>query len=510
MRAVAITKDAVTRGAGIRRGLVAGALAGTVLVALMYLLDIFAGLRPLPQLLQQPILDVMPGAVFGFLIDTLQHAGKVTEEAGLIVSLVAGLAVLGGAYGWLRARLALDQLAMGAGALGWLVVNLVLLPVSGDGFFGTQEGPVSWLLWGLLFAVYAVVLEAAYLNWLAPLPADAEPGRRRALRSIPIAVGAGSLAVLGFEVVPGWLNAIFAAPGSNLGGPAPEVTPVADFYVVSKNFSDPVVDAAGWSLSIHGLVDRPQRLTLDALRAMPQTAEYVTLECISNNVGGPQISTGQFGGTPLRDDLSAAGVQPAATLVAFRSVDGYTESLPLALVSSSPEILLALTLDGSPLPSPHGFPARVLVPGHYGMKGPKWLQDIELTTGSRNGYWENQGWDPNAAVKTTSRFDQPLQGALLKAGPVALSGIAFAGKRGVSAVEFSADGGRSWQPATLRAPLSALSWVLWTATWDARPGEYTLQVRARDGSGALQPSGRAPSYPSGSSGYHTVSVGISG
>jgi DMSO/TMAO reductase YedYZ molybdopterin-dependent catalytic subunit len=503
------TKGPVKGDRPLRRGLLAGAVAGAVMVALMYVLASLLGLRPLPQLLQQPILQVMPGAVFGFLIDTLQHAGKVTEEAGLIVAMLVGLSVLGGAYGWLRRRYDVGRLAMAVAGFGWLVVNLVLLPISGDGFLGSAEGPVAWLLWGLLFVVYSVVLEAGYNSWFAPLPEAADPGRRRTLRAVPLGVAAGSLAVLGIEVVPGWYNAIFAAPGSNLAGPSPEITPVADFYVVSKNFTDPVVDAATWSLNIHGLVDRPQRLNLDAVKALSATTEYVTLECISNNVGGPQISTGSFSGPSLRDVLALASVQSSATLIAFRSRDGYTESLPLSLVQSSPEILLAHSLDGAPLPDAHGFPARILVPGHYGMKGPKWVEDIELTTGTRSGYWENQGWNPDASVKTTARFDQPLQGALLKAGPVSLSGIAFAGKRGVSKVQYSADGGRTWIEADLKPPLGDLTWVIWTATWVAGPGAYTLLVRGVDGTGAVQSGNSVASYPSGAGGYHSVAVSVS-
>ena len=504
-----VTESAVKAASTLRRGLVAGFLAGAVLVSAMYLLEILTGLKPLPQLLQQPLLDVMPGAVFGFLIDTLQHAGKPVEEAGLIAGMLSGLAILGGAYAWVRDRRPVDHLAMGAAAAGWLVVNLVLLPISGDGFLGLAESPVAWLLWALLFTVYGVVLESAYEQWLAPLPEKAEPGRRRALRTIPLAVAGGSLAVLALEVAPGWYRSIFAAPGAGLAGQSPEITPVGDFYVVSKNFNDPVVDGATWSLNVHGLVDRPLKLRLDDLRALPATTEYVTLECISNDVGGPQISTGQFAGPALRDVLAQAGVQPSATLVAFRARDGYTESLPLSLVQSSPEILLAHALDGAPLPDAHGFPARILVPGHYGMKGPKWVEDIELATGSRNGYWENQGWNPDAEVRTMSRIDSPLQGALLKAGAVPVTGIAFAGKRGIAAVDYSTDGGRTWNPADLKPPRSELTWVLWSATWNATPGEYTVEVRARDGQGGLQSKNRAPSYPDGSSGYHSVAVSIS-
>ena len=472
-----------------RRGLLAGGIAGTVLVALMYLLGSLVGLRPLPQLLQQPILDLMPGAVFGFLIDHLQHAGKVVEEASLVVAMIVGLAVLGAIYGYLRRRFAIPRLAMALAAAAWLIVTAILLPASGDGWFGLAESFTAPLLWAVLFLVYAVVLEAAYESWLVPVPAVADPGRRQLLSGIPLAIAGGSLLVLGFELVPGWYRAIFAAPS---GAPSAELTPVGDFYVVSKNFTDPMVDAAGWELNIHGLVDKPLRLKLDALRQLPAVTEFVTLECISNNVGGNQISTGLFGGVPLASLLGQAAVQPAATLVAFRSRDGYTESLPLNLVQQSPEILLALTLDGAPLPDVHGFPARILVPGHYGMKGPKWIEDIELATGTRNGYWENQGWNPDAAVKTMSRIDYPYEGSLLRVGAVALAGVAFAGKRGIGAVEISADGGHRWSPAIVKPALSNLAWNLWSATWTPPAGAPTScrcgRRTARDQSRAAAPT----------------------
>ena len=488
----------------------AGAVAGSVLVAAMYLLGPIAGLRPLPQLLQQPILDIMPGAVFGFLIDTLQHAGKVVEEAGLIIAMLVGLAILGGVYGGLRRRFKMPFLAMLVAGAAWIVVVAILLPASGDGFLGLQEGVSAPLLWAVLFAVYAVILEAAHDRWLEPRESAFDSGRRRVMIALPVAVAGGSLAVLGIQLVPGWWAAVFKAPGAGVAGPSPELTPVKDFYVVSKNFVDPVVDGRGWSLSIRGMVDRPQKVNLQALMAMPATSEHVTLECISNNVGGGQISTGLFAGVPLRSLLEAAGVQPGASVVAFKSRDGYTESLALGLVMDSPEILVAHSLNGEPLPDRHGFPARILVPGHYGMKGPKWIDEIEVAGGSRNGYWENQGWNPDAAVKTMSRWDQPGEGQLLKRGQVALAGIAFAGRRGIRAVEYSTDGGRSWQPAEVKAPLSELTWVTWTASWTPTgAGAYTLQVRAIDMQGAVQAARQAPSFPDGSSGYHAVHVSVS-
>jgi DMSO/TMAO reductase YedYZ molybdopterin-dependent catalytic subunit len=494
----------------VRRGLLAGAIAGTVVVAGMYLLGPLAGLRPLPHLLQQPLLDVMPGAVFGFLIDRLQHAGKVVEEVGLIVALLAGFAVAGGVYAALRRRFEIRYLGMLVAAAGWLIVTAALLPLGGAGLLGLKDGFATPLLWAVLFAIYALVLEAGYERWLMPTPGAADPGRRIVLTRVPLALAGGSLAVLGIQLVPGWYQAIFNPPDRRLGGPSPEITPVANFYVVSKNFVDPVIDPAGWSLSVHGMVDHPLKLDLPALRALPATTQYVTLECISNNVGGDQISTGQFAGPSLQSILTMAGAQAGASLVAFRSRDAYAESLPLSLVMQSPEILVAHSLGGAPLPPQHGFPARILVPGHYGMKGPKWVEEIEVTSGTRNGYWETQGWNPDAAVKTMARFDVPTDGQLLQLAPIALAGVAFAGKRGISAVEYSVDGGHSWAAADLKSPLSELTWVTWTTSWTpAATGAYNLVIRARDGSGALQSGSARPSFPDGSSGYHAISVNVS-
>ena len=326
---------------------------------------------------------------------------------------------------------------------------------------------------------------------------------------LPLGLAGLGLAVLGFRLGPEWYRAIAAPPESGLGGPSPELTPVGNFYVVSKNFSDPAVSAQGWTLSVQGLVDAPYRLAYSELRALPSTTEDVTLECVSNNVGGPLMSTGRFTGVALRELLATASPRPEAAAVVFHARDGYTESLPLELVLTHPEILVVYDLDGAPLASAHGHPARVLIPGRYGMKGPKWLDSIELAKSEPNGYWEGQGWDRQAIVKTTSRFDVPIAGAVLTRGPIPLAGVAYAGERGISAVEYSTDGGRSWSPVELKPPLSTLTWVLWTATWTpSREGAYTLQVRARDGRGGLQDSRQAPSFPSGASGYHTIFVNV--
>jgi DMSO/TMAO reductase YedYZ molybdopterin-dependent catalytic subunit len=491
------------------RGFGWGALGGLVLVTLMYLASLVLGLRPLPQLLNQPLLAVMPGFVFGFLIDTLQHAGKVVEELGLIIAMVVGLGVLGAACGLASLRWHSQRLPLAFAAVGWAVVAGVLLPISGAGFLGLgDDGLVTPLIWAALFAIYGVVLQLGAESPGAATTPDL--GRRRLLSILPVTIGVVSLGVLGLRLVPGWYKAIFNPPEAGLNGISPEVTPVENFYIVSKNIGgDPVVSAQGWSLEVGGMVDKPLKLSLSDLSGLPSASEFVTLECISNTVGGELMSTGNFTGVSLRDLLAMASPQATGTWVAFKARDGYAESLPMSLIQGAPEILVAYALDGSPLPAGHGFPARILIPGHYGMKGPKWLDSITVVDHESGGYWEQQGWDHNAVIKTTARLDVPRDGDIVKLGTVLLAGVAFAGTRGISKVEYSTNAGRTWTEAPFKAPLSPLTWVLWQAEWTpGAEGAYDLRVRATDGTGALQTAQTAASYPSGASGYHTVRISV--
>ena len=491
---------------GALRGFAWGALAGLALVALMYVAGVFLGLRPLPQALSGPILALMPGFVFGFLIDTLQHAGKVVEEFGLIVAMIVGLGVLGAAWAVASRRWRLAQSALVFAAAGWLVVVAALLPISGDGFLGLTDGPTTPIIWALLFAIYGLILQ---MGTPRSLPDQADPGRRRTIRAVPLAIGAASLGVLGLRLLPDWYHAIFNPPEAGLRGLSMEITPIQNFYIVSKNFGDPVVDEHGWSLAIGGAVDKPMNLSLSDLRALPSATEYVTLACISNNVGGDLMSTGSFTGVRLRELLALANPRTNGTWAAFKARDGYAESLAMSLINGAPEVLVAYDLDGAPLPNAHGFPARIVLPGHYGMKGPKWLDSIQLVDHESGGYWEMQGWDHNAVVKTTARFDVPRDGDIVKLGTVSLNGVAFAGTRGVNKVEYSTDGGKSWMAADFKTPLSQLTWVLWSAAWTpGGEGSYELRVRATDGSGSPQDPKDSPSYPNGAAGYHTIRINV--
>src|SRR5437867_475344 len=336
-------------------------------------------------------------------------------------------------------------------------------------------------------------------------------GRRRRLSTLPLSIAAVSVGALALRLTPDWYAAIFLPPGSGRRGVSPAVTPVENFYVVSKNFVDPQVDGGSWRLKVAGMVEKSLSLSLDDLRGLPASEQYTTMACISNLVGGDQISSGKFKGVPLRDLIASAGPQAQAGWVGFKARDGYTESLPLSVGQGSPESLGGYALTAGPGPRSAGFPARVLIPGRYGMKAPKWLDEIDLVGGEVKGYWEQQGWDHDAVVRTMSRIDTPEDGDIVPIGTIEVAGVAFAGTRGVSKVEYSTDGGSHWSVAQFDAPLSRLTWVIWRATWTpGSHGAYTLKVRTTDGAGALQDSADSPSFPSGSKGYHTVHVNVTG
>src|SRR5256712_12612520 len=274
-------------------------------------------------------------------------------------------------------------------------------------------------------------------------------------------------------------------------GLSPEITPTGDFYVVSKNPPgfDPVVDAQRWRLEIPGLGGKPVTLTYDEIKALPSVQRPDPLEGISNDVGGDLISNATWRGARLQDVLNKAnGVGAKAIQVAFRCADGYTESLPVA-EALNPDTLLVYEMNGAPLPTKHGFPVRLLVPGHFGMKNPKWITKIEAVDHDFLGYWERSGWSQQALVKTMSRFTTPGGGHMMyRVGEdVGLGGMAYAGDPGVKALEVSAGDGKTWQPAQIKAPLGKYTWVLWAAVWKpTAAGGYKRRGGGPDGTGTLQ------------------------
>ena len=256
--------------------------------------------------------------------------------------------------------------------------------------------------------------------------------------------------------------------------------------------------------------DKPLVLGLAQLKAMPSVRRPHTLECISNEVGGELISNAHWRGVRLRDVVARAGGVPAKAIkIVFRCADGYTESLPIA-EAMHPDTLLVHEINGEPLPPKHGFPLRLLVPGLFGMKNPKWITRIEAANFDFQGYWERSGWSDQALVQTMSKFTAPPRTPRPKANEeVGLGGVAYAGARGIKAVDVSLDDGKTWQPAQIKPPLGPYTWVLWAALWKpTAPGEYRLKVRARDGTGVLQTAQPSPTLPDGATGDHTIRVRV--
>lgn len=288
-----------------------------------------------------------------------------------------------------------------------------------------------------------------------------------------------------------------------------EITPVAGFYHVSKNFFDPSPSAGKWGLAIKGMVANPYSLTYKQLTAMPATTATVGMMCISNPIGGGLIGNQTWKGVRLADLLKKAKPQAGFSDVAFTADDGYTDSIPLNK-AMDPNVMLVWEMGGTPLTSKHGGPARLMVPGIYGMKHVKWLNTIELVAYDFKGYWQqpDQGWSDPAPVNLMSRIDTP-QGGTPARKPQILSGVAFAGDRSISKVEVSTDGGNTWNRAYLKPPLSGTSWAVWGYEWTPlKAGKYILQVRATDGKGNLQNARRTDPYPNGATGYHTVTVKV--
>jgi DMSO/TMAO reductase YedYZ molybdopterin-dependent catalytic subunit len=422
----------------VRRPLIGGAFVGVVLVGVDYLAHALFAVPLLPEVLGDLLLRVIPLGVFELLLRTLGILARPLLLLGSTLAVVAAFAAAG---------LLLER---------WLGFEPLSSMVSDD-------------------------------------------SRRTFLRNIFYAAAGLAVLGIGYVTVRRFGTALAMREGAR---PVTELTPISDFYVVSKNLSgDPVIDSRGWRLIL------PEgSLTYGQLLALPSKQVEVTLECISNDVGGTLISNGIWSGPRVRDVLQGTPIPPAARWLLIESADGYTESFPLSELTD--DHILATHLDGAPLPSQHGFPARFIFPNHYGMKQPKWVTRLRLSATDEPGYWENNGWNEQAIVKTMSRIDLPLDGAVASAGDVLFRGIAFAGARRINRVELSVDSGRHWQSAVLQPEFSPYSWRFWSLTRRLSAGHYTVSVRATDGSGSLQSSNRTDTLPDGADGYHTISLDV--
>ena len=319
-----------------------------------------------------------------------------------------------------------------------------------------------------------------------------------------------------------------AAPLPGIVDPAPTPPPDASlavdgitplviandaFYRIDTALITPSVDVATWKLRVFGMVDREITLSMTDLLELPLIERYVTIACVSNQVGGDLIGNAKWTGVRLTDVLEMAGVQPSATQIVPRSVDGWTAGFPTSWVTDPAhprDALIAILMNDQPLPALHGFPARLIVPGLFGyVSATKWLKELELTTMEAfDAYWVPRGWAKEAPILTQSRIDTPRRNAGLQPGPVPVAGVAWAPDRGISKVEVSVDGGDVWHEATLATAIGPQTWVQWQWTWQATTGDHTLFVRATDGNGEVQAAERTSPDPDGARGHHEVPVKV--
>ena len=299
-------------------------------------------------------------------------------------------------------------------------------------------------------------------------------------------------------------------PGAQVAvaGVADVVTANTDFYRIDTALTVPQVDPQGWALRVHGMVEEEVQITFEELLAADLVEAHVTLACVSNPVGGGLVGNALWLGLPVRELLARARPRAGADMVLSTSIDGFTASTPLEVLTDDRDALLAVGMNGEPLPAAHGFPVRLVVPGLYGyVSATKWVTDLKVTRfADQEAYWTVRGWSALGPVKTASRIEVPRSGAVVDAGTVGVGGTAWAMHRGVTGVEVQVDDG-PWQPAALGEPISADTWRQWSWTWDATPGPHTLRVRAADPDG-FQTGDEADVIPDGATGWHTVEVTV--
>jgi len=513
-----------------RAGFLAGLIAGGVFTLLMVILARTLGLFSVPELVGYRIIAAMPLALFSIGVE--KFGGNAKQL--LLVGTTIGQVIVGGLLGLLWASYA-DTLpgesrpnrrlpaawqpsyfgGIVYAAILFVIIEVGIFTLTGAGLFGAllPAGVAATVVAGLVeVLVYGLTLAFLYRALMVPATGRAATTatpltRRQLLVRFVFGVAAlavGGSAILGLVRSPA---AIKAKTGGRVGDGdlPPEITPTEDFYHVSKNFSDPKVSENGWKVEIGGLVDKPYSLTLAEIRTLPAVTETRTLCCISNEIGGDLISNATWKGARLKDILERAGVQSSAIKLVLGASDGYTDSIAIDKALNG-DVIAVYEMNGVQLPDDHGFPLRLLVPDIYGMKNVKWLTRISAVADDYLGFWQQQGWNDKAQIKTMSRIDFPTAHALLPTGEARMGGVAFAGARGIAKIELSIDGGKTWQDGTIRKPLGPYSWVLWTATPQLTDGDHQVLVRATDGTGTTQPQIARPPLPDGASGWHTISV----
>ena len=486
-----------------------GVLAGVAGLATSLATAGLLGLRGNPVTdVAELVVRLTPGKLAEDAIQLVGHKDKPLLVTGVLLVLL----LLFAAFGVLARR------SPGAGVAGFVVLGAVGLIAQQSQFGAPATGVLPILVGVITWLAVLAVLTAQ----LRPRPFDdADHGRRFLLLASGVGLGSLVVGLLGWNA-GGHRRAVDEArkslrltgvtsppvpAGAEVGLDGIEAwqTPTGRFYRIDTSFSPPAIAPKDWTLRIHGMVDREITLTYADLLARQRSQMWMTLNCVSNTVGGNLISNAWWSGVRLKDLLAEAGVQSGADAVKQTSDDGWTCGTPLSALTDDRGAMLAIAMNGQPLPIVHGFPVRTIVPGLYGyVSACKWVRELEVTTfDSFTAYWTDRGWSELGPVKLASRIDVPQDGAQVGAGKVRVGGSAWQQNTGIEAVEVQLDGG-AWQRANLGRPSIKDSWVQWDATLDVTSGDHQLRVRAVNDDGDVQTAVRAEPAPNGASGWHTI------
>lgn len=455
------------------------------------------------------VIDLAPPQLKEWAVSTVGTADKPL----LLLTVVIVVVALGAVAGIASARRPLVS-DLTFAALGLVGAAAAL----------TRAGAApSAALPSVLAAAVAAVILRWQLRWAAP--AGGSPDGTGFDRRLLLTGGAGIIAALATAALPGSRTQVppaglptIPAPESSpsafpvgldatVPGISPLRTPVTDFYRIDTALFVPQLDVAGWQLRVDGMVEAPFTIGWDELVAMPLIERDITLTCVSNEIGGPYCGSNRWTGVRVADLLQRARPSAQADQVLSSSSDGFSASTPLAVLLDGRDAMIAIAMDGAPLPREHGFPARLLTPGLYGYVGAtKWLTRLKVSTfAADQAYWTTRGWAERGPVKTATRIDTPH--GRVAAGSTVIGGVAWATHRGISRVQVQLDNG-PWQDAELGPDVGIDYWRQWYLPWDASSGTHRIAARAWDDSGVVQPATVQPVLPDGPSGYHVIDVQV--
>jgi len=514
---------------------VAGGLAAALGIAIGELMaGLIEGAPSLIIAIGDTVIENQPAGAKEVIVDLFGTNNKLALTTGIAVTaiLIAGLLGVAGRRNWIvpmAGFIVAGVVGLGA-ALTRPLVDPILAVVTIVLAIGVALAALRLML-GYTSPAWGAAAAAAASADAAPVPGGMPDWDRRRFLQVGggVAVGAVLLGAVGRNLIAEGerapldvaelptpdapLPAVPASASLEVEGISPIVTPNEDFYRIDTALVNPRIDVDDWTLRVFGDVDREVTLTYADLLAMPLFEQYVTIACVSNKVGDDLIGNALWTGVDLREVLDMAGVQPAGEQIVGRSVDGFTAGFPTSW-AMDPERrpMIAIGMNGQPLPRDHGYPARLIIPGLYGyVSATKWLKEIQLTGWEEfDGYWIPRNWAKEAPILTQSRIDTPKPNATLAAGTtVPIGGVAWAPDRGVQRVEVAIDGGE-WQEAEISDPLNDATWVQWVLPWDAPAdgSEHEIKVRATDGSGEVQTSDVTPPAPDGARGHHTITVKV--